>query len=84
MHPATGRAANQDGALQYTRLLAYNVSVPSTAVPLMGELIVPLPVSSKGKVEASSEIHFVGGGVFLCLARDGNGHGGNGDNIKYK
>ncbi|KAJ7138360.1 esterase-like activity of phytase-domain-containing protein [Mycena epipterygia] len=77
-------ATIQDGALQYTRLLAYNVSAPSTAVPLVGEWIVPLPVSSKGKVEASSEIHFVGEGVFLCLARDGNGHGGSGDNIKYK
>ncbi|KAJ7138319.1 hypothetical protein C8R44DRAFT_767236 [Mycena epipterygia] len=77
-------ATIQDGTLQYTRLLAYNVSAPSTAVPLVGEWIVPLPVSSKGKVEASSEIHFVGGGVFLCLARDGNGHGGSGNDIKYK
>lgn len=41
-------------------------------------------MSSSGKVEATSEIHFVSEGVFLCLARDGNGHGGSGDNIKYK
>ncbi|KAJ7669762.1 esterase-like activity of phytase-domain-containing protein [Mycena rosella] len=77
-------ATIQDGALQYTRLLAYNVSHPSTAVPLIGEWIVPLPLSSKGKVEATSDIHFVSPGVFLCLARDGNGHGGSGDDIKYK
>ncbi|KAJ7669756.1 esterase-like activity of phytase-domain-containing protein [Mycena rosella] len=77
-------ATIQDGALQYTRLLAYNVSELATAVPLIGEWIVPLPLSSKGKVEATSEIHFVSPGVFLCLARDGNGHGGSGDNIKYK
>ncbi|KAJ7863981.1 esterase-like activity of phytase-domain-containing protein [Mycena olivaceomarginata] len=75
-------ATIQDGALQYTRLLAYNVSAPT--VPLIGEWVVPLPVSSSGKVEATSEIHFVSAGVFLCLARDGNGHGGSGDNIKYK
>ncbi|KAJ6538393.1 esterase-like activity of phytase-domain-containing protein [Mycena sp. CBHHK59/15] len=77
-------ATVQDGALQYTRLLAYDVSQPSVAVPLVGEWVVPLPLSSKGKVEASSEIHFVSPGVFLCLARDGNGRGGSGDNIKYK
>ncbi|KAJ7466582.1 esterase-like activity of phytase-domain-containing protein [Mycena galericulata] len=77
-------ATVQDGELQYTRLLAYNVSQPSVAVPLIGEWIVPLPVSSKGKVEASSEIHFVAPHTFLCLARDGNGHGGSGDDIKYK
>ncbi|KAJ7150764.1 esterase-like activity of phytase-domain-containing protein [Mycena filopes] len=79
-------ATIQDGALQFTRLLAYDVSSPAsgTAVPLVGEWVVPLPVSSSGKVEATSEIHFVADGVFLCLARDGNGHGGSGDNIKYK
>ncbi|KAJ7617309.1 esterase-like activity of phytase-domain-containing protein [Roridomyces roridus] len=77
-------ATIQDGALQFTRMLAYNVSSPSTSVPLIGEWVVPLPLSSSGKVEATSEIHFVSPGVFLCLARDGNGHGGSGDNIKYK
>jgi hypothetical protein len=60
------------------------VSAPTVSVPLIGEWVVPLPVSSSGKVEATSEIHFVSAGVFLCLARDGNGHGGSGDNIKYK
>ncbi|KAJ7766026.1 esterase-like activity of phytase-domain-containing protein [Mycena metata] len=77
-------ATIQDGALQYTRLLAYNVSAPTVSIPLIGEWVVPLPVSSSGKVEATSEIHFVSPGVFLCLSRDGNGHGGSGDNIKYK
>jgi hypothetical protein len=65
-------------------LLAYDVSAPTVSVPLVGEWVVPLPLSSKGKVEATSEIHFVSDGVFLCLARDGNGHGGSGDDIKYK
>jgi len=77
-------ATIQDGALQYTRLLAYDVSAPTVSVPLVGEWVVPLPLSNSGKVEATSEIHFVSEGVFLCLARDGNGHGGSGDNIKYK
>ncbi|KAJ7049213.1 esterase-like activity of phytase-domain-containing protein [Mycena amicta] len=77
-------ATIQDGALQYTRLLAYDVSQPEFTVPLVGEWVVPLPVSSSGKVEATSEIHFISPGVFLCLARDGNGHGGSGDNVKYK
>ncbi|KAF7364280.1 Phytase-like domain-containing protein [Mycena sanguinolenta] len=77
-------ATIQDGALQYTRLFAYNVSEPNVSVPLVGEWVVPLPLSSSGKVEATSEIHFVSEGVFLCLARDGNGHGGSGDKIKYK
>ncbi|KAJ7203249.1 esterase-like activity of phytase-domain-containing protein [Mycena pura] len=77
-------ATIQDGALQFTRLLAWDVSEPTFTVPLVGEWVVPLPVSSSGKVEATSEIHFVGPGVFLCLARDGNGHGGSGDDVKYK
>ncbi|KAF8209524.1 esterase-like activity of phytase-domain-containing protein [Mycena galopus ATCC 62051] len=90
----------QDGAAQYTRLLAYDVSQvrfflllslifnlcppPTFTVPLIGEWVVPLPVSSSGKIEATSEIHFVSPGVFLCLSRDGNGHGGSGTTIKYK
>ncbi|KAF7358952.1 Phytase-like domain-containing protein [Mycena sanguinolenta] len=73
----------QDGAAQYTRLLAYNVSQPSLIVPLIGEWVVPLPVVNS-KIEATSEIHFVSPGVFLCLSRDGNGHGGSGTTIKYK
>ncbi|KAJ7604436.1 esterase-like activity of phytase-domain-containing protein [Mycena polygramma] len=77
-------ATIQDGALELTRLLAYDVSQPNVSVPLIGEWVVPLPLSSSGKVEATSEIHFVSEGVFLCLARDGNGHGGSGDKIKYK
>ncbi|KAJ7079242.1 esterase-like activity of phytase-domain-containing protein [Mycena belliarum] len=77
-------ATVQDGGAQFTRLLAYDVSAPATAARLIGEWIVPLPLSSKGKVEASSEIHFVAPDVFLCLARDGNGHGGSGSTIKYK
>ncbi|KAK7038479.1 phytase-like domain-containing protein [Favolaschia claudopus] len=81
-------ATIQDGGEDsiYTRLFAYDISSPSTSVPLIGEWVVPLPVSpsGNGKVEATSEIHFVSEGVFLILSRDGNGHGGSGDNIKYK
>ncbi|KAJ6500963.1 esterase-like activity of phytase-domain-containing protein [Mycena sanguinolenta] len=73
----------QDGAAQYTRLFAYDVSQPSFAVPLIGEWVVPLPVVNS-KIEATSDIHFVSPGVFLCLSRDGNGHGGSGTTIKYK
>ncbi|KAF7325259.1 Phytase-like domain-containing protein [Mycena venus] len=67
--PATGRGAKPSQASQS---------------PSSGNGVVPLPLSSSGKVEATSEIHFVSEGVFLCLARDGNGHGGSGDKIKYK
>ncbi|KAF7305649.1 Phytase-like domain-containing protein [Mycena chlorophos] len=78
-------ATVQDGALQYTRLFAYDVSEPSVSVPLIGEWVVPLPLNSgRSNVEASSEIHFVSPGVFLSLSRDGNGHGGSGTKIKYK
>ncbi|KAF7291259.1 Phytase-like domain-containing protein [Mycena indigotica] len=74
----------QDGAAQFTRLLAYDVSQLDVAVPLIGEWVVPLPVSSGGKVRSTSELHFVSPGVFLTLARDGNGHGGSGTDVKYK
>ncbi|KAJ7733856.1 hypothetical protein DFH07DRAFT_700864, partial [Mycena maculata] len=74
-------ATIQDGALQYTRMPVYNISQPNVSVPLIGERVV---VSSSGKVEATSEVHFVSEGVFLCLGHNGNGNGGSGDNIKYK
>ncbi|KAF7313076.1 Phytase-like domain-containing protein [Mycena kentingensis (nom. inval.)] len=73
----------QDDESEYTRLLAYDVSQPSFSVPLIGEWVVPLPVVND-KVEATNEIHYVSPGVFLCLARDANGHGGSGTMIKYK
>ncbi|KAF7341254.1 Phytase-like domain-containing protein [Mycena venus] len=71
-------ATIQDGALQYTRLLAYDVSQPSVSVPLVGGMGSPAPVEQQRQGRGDDE------GVFLCLARDGNGHGGSGDKIKYK
>jgi len=70
---------------RYTRLLAYDISAPSLVRPsLKGEWVVPLPQSSKGNTLAASEIHFVSQNVFLVLARDGDGHGGDDNNSKYK
>ncbi|KAJ7254755.1 esterase-like activity of phytase-domain-containing protein [Mycena rebaudengoi] len=85
-------ATIQDGAGQFTRLLAWDVSQISAATPagsgapLIGEWVVPLPISDKGKVRSSSEIHFVSPDVFLTLSRDGNGRGGGEgeEEIKYK
>ncbi|KAI0746830.1 esterase-like activity of phytase-domain-containing protein [Daedaleopsis nitida] len=70
---------------RFTRLLAYDVSTPLQAPPpLIGEWVVPLPQSKKGKTLAQSEIHFVSENVFLVLARDADGHGGDDDNSAYK
>ncbi|KAJ6528663.1 esterase-like activity of phytase-domain-containing protein [Mycena vulgaris] len=77
-------ATIQDGALQFTRLLAYNVSQPTVSVPLIGEWIVPLPLNDNGKIRATSEIHFVSPNIFLILSREKNGHGGSGTDIDYK
>ena len=38
---------------------------------------MPLPLDSSGKALPASELHYVKDGVFLILARDGNGHGGD-------
>lgn len=82
-------AVIQDGGdaketAQFTRLFAYNVSNLSVPPPLIGEWVVPLPSSDKGKVLACSEILFVKPGVFLALSRDGDGRGGDDNNSKYK
>ncbi|KAH9919965.1 esterase-like activity of phytase-domain-containing protein [Epithele typhae] len=70
---------------RYTRLLAWDVSSPlSGPPPLIGEWVVPLPLSSKGKTFPQSEIHFVSEDVFLVLSRDGDGHGGDDNNSAYK
>lgn len=77
----------QDGASasKYTRLLAYDVSEPDDKRPkLIGEWVVPLPLTSKGKTLGSSEIHFVKNNVFLSLTRDGDGRGGDDAKSKYK
>lgn len=79
-------ATIQDGGgdSRFTRLFAYDVSNPAVVPPLVGEWVVPLPLSAKGKVEACSEIHFVSPGIFLALSRDGDGRGGGDSNSNYK
>ncbi|PPQ92636.1 hypothetical protein CVT25_007715 [Psilocybe cyanescens] len=70
---------------RYTRLLAYDVANPASKAKLVGEWVVPLPLSaSKGNVLACSEIRFVSEGVFLALSRDGDGHGGGDNKSSYK
>lgn len=82
-------ATMQDGGgdkttSSFTRMLAYDAASPLTSVPLLGEWVVPLPQSSKGKTRACSEIHFLGNGTFLALSRDGDGRGGDSDKSSYK
>ncbi|KAJ3478425.1 hypothetical protein NLI96_g9767 [Meripilus lineatus] len=70
---------------RYTRLFAYDISNPLVARPaLLGEWVIPLPQSKKGKTRASSEVHFVRDNIFLVLARDGDGHGGDETESSYK
>ncbi|KAF9038061.1 esterase-like activity of phytase-domain-containing protein [Panaeolus papilionaceus] len=69
---------------RFTRLFAFDVSNPNVTPPLVGEWVVPLPLSGKGNTEACSEIHFVSPGVFFALSRDGDGRGGGDNNSKYK
>ncbi|KAF5359710.1 hypothetical protein D9756_002858 [Leucocoprinus leucothites] len=80
-------AAIQDGGTdkstsRYSRLFAFNPKGPEPR--LVGEWVVPLPLSSKNNTEACSEIHFVRPGVFFALSRDGDGRGGDDNNSKYK
>ncbi|THH07772.1 hypothetical protein EW146_g9209 [Bondarzewia mesenterica] len=76
---------NKKSHSRNTRLLAYDISGPSVDRPaLIGEWVVSLPQDSDGKTLAASELHFVSPGVFLVLARDGGGHGGNGNESAYK
>ncbi|KAF8149113.1 esterase-like activity of phytase-domain-containing protein [Crassisporium funariophilum] len=82
-------AAIQDGGdskstSRFTRLFAFNVANPLVRPRLVGEWVVPLPLSSKGNTLGCSEIHFVSPGVFMALSRDGDGHGGDDNNSKYK
>ncbi|OBZ77982.1 hypothetical protein A0H81_01866 [Grifola frondosa] len=76
---------NNKSTSRYTRLLAYDISDPLVARPmLVGEFVVPLPQSKKGKTRAASELHFVSDDIFLVLSRDGDGHGGSSDKSSYK
>jgi len=73
------------GSGRYTRILAYDIHNPEVhRSSLVGEWVVPLPVTSKGKVLGASELHFVSENLFLALSRDGNGRGGSDTNSGYK
>ncbi|KAM5537133.1 hypothetical protein V8D89_009279 [Ganoderma adspersum] len=70
---------------RYTRLVAFDISSPLAAKPpLIGEWVVPLPQTKKGKTLASSELHLVSENIFLVLARDSDGHGGDDSKSSYK
>jgi hypothetical protein len=76
---------NDKSTARYTRLLAWDVSGSSSArPPLIGEWVVPLPLSSKGDAQSASELHFVSPGVFLVLARDSDGRAGDDTKSGYK
>ena len=83
-------ATIQDGGnkkknARHARLLAYNISDPSQFRPsLVGEWVVPLPLDADSKTLGASELHFVSPGMFLVLARDGGGHGGDETLSAYK
>jgi hypothetical protein len=75
----------QDGAGNFTRLLAYDVHDAQNRRPtLCGEWVVQLPTSSSGSTFAGSEVHFVSDKLFLALSRDGNGRGGSSVTSAYK
>lgn len=62
------------GNRQYTRMVVYDISVPSTPI-LVEQYVVTLPESDPTTVFAASELHYVSAGVFLILPRDGKGNG---------
>lgn len=73
------------GTSRFTRLLQYDVfASPPLRPRLTGEWVVPLPQNAKGNTLAQSELHFISKNVFFVLARDGDGHGGDDNNSKYK
>ena len=75
---------NDKSTSRYSRLVAYNVAYRNVRPKLLGKCVVPLPQSSKGNTQGAGEIHFVSSGVFLVLARDGDGRGGGDTKSKYK
>ena len=83
-------ATVQDGGskkstAQNTRLLAYDISQPASIRPaLIAEYVVPLPSDSDGKTLGASEMAFVSKQLFLVLARDGDGRGGDDTKSSYK
>ncbi|KAI0047867.1 hypothetical protein FA95DRAFT_1588967 [Auriscalpium vulgare] len=76
---------NKKSNARYTRLVAYDISNPLAGrPPLVSEWVVPLPLDSDGKTLGSSEMHFVSENIFMVLARDGDGHGGDSNTAAYK
>lgn len=73
---------NDKSTSRYTRLLGFDINGNNT--DLVGEWVVPLPLSGKGNTEAASEIIFVRPGIFMALARDGDGRGGDDLKSSYK
>ncbi|GAB1525470.1 hypothetical protein RhiTH_008633 [Rhizoctonia solani] len=66
---------------RYTRLFAWDILAQGSS-PVIGEWVVPLPQSKKGKTYAQSEIHALSSTQFLILSRDGHGHGDDGMEAK--
>ncbi|CUA76575.1 hypothetical protein RSOLAG22IIIB_06358 [Rhizoctonia solani] len=66
---------------RYTRLFAWDISTSGSS-HLIGEWVVPLPQSKKGKTYAQSEIYALTSTQFLVLSRDGHGHGDDGNDAK--
>lgn len=82
-------ATVQDGGTdsttsRFTRLFAFDVSSTTVRPSVIGEWVVPLPQSKKGKPRGCSEIIFVGPNLFLTLPRDGNGRGADELDASYK
>ncbi|KAG7095023.1 hypothetical protein E1B28_005817 [Marasmius oreades] len=76
---------DDESTSSFTRMVAYNISDDSKQPPLVGEWVIPLPVSNdKGKTRPSSEITFVSENIFLSLSRDGKGMGNDDSESKYK
>jgi len=69
---------------RYTRLVAYDLSDHRKDIPVVGEWVVPLPQTAQLTTLATSELFFVKKNVFLSLARDGLGRGGDETESEYK
>ncbi|EUC63011.1 phytase esterase-like protein [Rhizoctonia solani AG-3 Rhs1AP] len=66
---------------RYTRLFSWDISTAGSS-RLIGEWVVPLPQSKKGKTYAQSEIYALTSTQFLVLSRDGHGHGDDDNDAK--
>ncbi|KZV78616.1 hypothetical protein EXIGLDRAFT_708994, partial [Exidia glandulosa HHB12029] len=85
-----GGSSDDKTTNRFTRLFAWDVSAvfssssSSWPPPLVGEWVVPLPISDKNKSRATSEVHFLNTHQFLVLSRDGDGHGSDDLSSGYK